>query len=255
MRVLALSGGAAFGAYQVGAWRALSEAGWKPDVIVGISIGAVNGYVLARGVGVEEVEGLWLEEAGQVVERGGWFESKRFRAWVGLIEGRYSARPLVCGYRAVAMGLPGLGTRVMGEVGAAELLGACALPGVLSPVRVDGGWLMDCGVVRHLPLREAVEAGGTEIVCVDLMAHHPVVGARWLKGVLLGAYGRLFGEDVEDRSGVKVVRIEHDRVLGSAFEAFRWSRGFTERMIEAGYKDARRVLSRRLEFYNRRVFK
>ena len=241
MRVLALSGGAAFGAYQVGAWRALAEAGWKPDVIVGISIGAVNGYLFSRGVGLAELEGLWLEEAGRVVESGGWLESRRFRAWVGLIEERYSARPRVCGYRAVAMEVPGFRARVMSEVGAQELLGACALPGVLWPVRSGAGWLVDCGVVRHLPLREAVEVGGTEIVCVDLMAHHPVVGARRMKRIVQRAYGKLFGEDGWEMGRVKVVKIQHDRVLGSAFEAFRWSTAFTERMIRCGYEDADRV--------------
>src|SRR5262249_26347136 len=42
-----LSGGGARGALQVGALRALLEAGIRPDVIVGTSIGAWNGALLA----------------------------------------------------------------------------------------------------------------------------------------------------------------------------------------------------------------
>jgi NTE family protein len=45
--VLVLQGGGALGAYQAGAYEALSEAGIEPDWIAGISIGAVNGALIA----------------------------------------------------------------------------------------------------------------------------------------------------------------------------------------------------------------
>src|SRR5258708_5042210 len=57
-----LSGGGARGALQVGALRALLEHGERPDVIVGTSIGAWNGAVLARNptlTGVEELADIW----------------------------------------------------------------------------------------------------------------------------------------------------------------------------------------------------
>lgn len=45
--VLVLQGGGALGAYQAGAYEALSEAGIEPDWVAGISIGAVNGAIIA----------------------------------------------------------------------------------------------------------------------------------------------------------------------------------------------------------------
>ena len=45
--VLVLQGGGALGAYQAGAYEALSEAGIEPDWVSGISIGAVNGAIIA----------------------------------------------------------------------------------------------------------------------------------------------------------------------------------------------------------------
>jgi NTE family protein len=45
--VLVLQGGGALGAYQVGVYQALHEAGIEPDWIVGTSIGAVNGALIA----------------------------------------------------------------------------------------------------------------------------------------------------------------------------------------------------------------
>jgi NTE family protein len=45
--VLVLQGGGALGAYQAGAYEALDEAGLLPDWIAGISIGAINGAIIA----------------------------------------------------------------------------------------------------------------------------------------------------------------------------------------------------------------
>jgi len=48
-KALVLSGGGGRGAYQVGVLRFLEEHEWYPDVIVGTSIGAVNGAAMASG--------------------------------------------------------------------------------------------------------------------------------------------------------------------------------------------------------------
>ena len=45
--VLVLQGGGALGAYQVGVYQALSEAGIEPDWVIGTSIGAINGAFVA----------------------------------------------------------------------------------------------------------------------------------------------------------------------------------------------------------------
>ena len=42
-----LGGGGVLGAHEVGMLRALSEAGIRPDVIVGTSVGAINGVFVA----------------------------------------------------------------------------------------------------------------------------------------------------------------------------------------------------------------
>ena len=46
---LALEGGGAKGAYEIGAYRALTELGYRFDVICGVSIGAINAALLAQG--------------------------------------------------------------------------------------------------------------------------------------------------------------------------------------------------------------
>ena len=45
--VLVLQGGGALGAYQVGVYQALHEAGIEPEWVIGTSIGAINAAVIA----------------------------------------------------------------------------------------------------------------------------------------------------------------------------------------------------------------
>jgi NTE family protein len=47
LKVLVLQGGGALGAYQAGAYEALAENGYEPDWVAGISIGAINGAIIA----------------------------------------------------------------------------------------------------------------------------------------------------------------------------------------------------------------
>ena len=55
---LALEGGGAKGAYQIGAWKALCEAGVKIDAVAGTSVGALNGSLIVMG-DLEKAENIW----------------------------------------------------------------------------------------------------------------------------------------------------------------------------------------------------
>lgn len=45
-QALVLSGGGAKGGYHIGVWKALRELGWKPDIVTGTSVGALNGAMV-----------------------------------------------------------------------------------------------------------------------------------------------------------------------------------------------------------------
>jgi NTE family protein len=65
--VLVLQGGGALGAYHIGAYQALEEAGFRPDWVSGISIGAINAAIL---VGNEPERRLTrLEELWNAISR------------------------------------------------------------------------------------------------------------------------------------------------------------------------------------------
>jgi NTE family protein len=56
--VLVLQGGGALGAYQIGVYQALHEAGIAPNWVVGTSIGAINAALIAGGPVSESIERL-----------------------------------------------------------------------------------------------------------------------------------------------------------------------------------------------------
>lgn len=71
IRTLVLSGGGGRGAFHAGVYKYLSEVdkagvdvdhngAWIPDVVVGTSIGAVNGAAIVQGVSAGDLEAFWL---------------------------------------------------------------------------------------------------------------------------------------------------------------------------------------------------
>lgn len=70
--VLVLQGGGALGAYQIGVYQALQEAGIEPDWVIGTSIGAINAALIAGskpGERIEKLREFWRRvEHGQIFD-------------------------------------------------------------------------------------------------------------------------------------------------------------------------------------------
>jgi NTE family protein len=60
VRALVLAGGGAKGAYQIGAWKALEEIGYKFDIVTGTSVGALNAAIITAG-DYEIAEEMWAK--------------------------------------------------------------------------------------------------------------------------------------------------------------------------------------------------
>src|SRR5579872_5523834 len=96
---LVLSAGGMFGAYQAGAWRAIAEK-LQPDIVVGASVGALNGWSIAGGCPPEELIEHWRDpSAGAALQlfpnagwRYGWFDSAALRARAEQIYSTYTPR-------------------------------------------------------------------------------------------------------------------------------------------------------------------
>ncbi|NSW53331.1 MAG: patatin-like phospholipase family protein [Anaerolineae bacterium] len=62
IRILILSGGGGRGGFHVGAYDYLHQQDWHPDAVIGTSIGAVNGALIAGGYSPQALAQFWLGE-------------------------------------------------------------------------------------------------------------------------------------------------------------------------------------------------
>jgi NTE family protein len=177
----ALSGGGNLGAMQAGSIRALVEAGIKPDLLVGASIGSLNAAFCATHPGVKGCEAL--EAAWGNLRRKDVFRFELSRAIVGFLGLRdhlVATRRLKriihewlgieriedapIGFAAVATDALTGDIVVMrrGEVSSA-LLASSAIPGLFPPVLREGRWLVDGSLSAGCPAAEALSMGADEV--------------------------------------------------------------------------------------------
>jgi NTE family protein len=176
-----LSGGGSLGAVQVGMLRALVERGVRPDLVVGSSVGAINGAWLASradAAGVAELAEIWRSIGRRDV-----FPVRPVAGMLGFLGRRNHLVPSPQLERLIRLHLPfGLieearvplhvvatevttGREVLLSRGDAAhaLLASAAIPGVYPPVHVDGHQLMDAAVVNNTPVSHAVHLGATVV--------------------------------------------------------------------------------------------
>lgn len=184
-----LSGGGSLGAAQVGALRALLEAGIRPDLVVGCSVGALNAAFLAMDptlARVEQLERIWrgLDRkdvfgpgrrlASQVVQlavrrEDHLYESHALRAlvrrWVPLDDLADTAVPCHVVTTDLLTGKPCWWSA--GDPVTLLTASAC-LPAVFAPVPLGGSLHVDGGVTCPVPVERAVELGATRTWVVDV---------------------------------------------------------------------------------------
>ena len=189
-----LGGGGSRGALQVGALRALFEAGFQPDLLVGTSIGAVNAVGLALwGLNLAGIERL--ERAYQNLAASRLMDPRLIRfAALGILSGRpdrYISRraeqifiaegitPDLCfrQFPGVRLGLVGSdldsGETVIYGIDPEQsilqgLMASIALPFWFTPVEEEGHYIIDGGALSNLPIESALRLGATEIIALDL---------------------------------------------------------------------------------------
>jgi len=179
----ALSGGGAFGSVHVGMIQALSERGHRPDLIVGTSVGSLNGVILAASpeTGLRTIAELWSEMSRRTVFGHGWLRAARNFATGGtlsrfdrletLIDAHLSVSrfdDLAIRFAAVATNAATAGPELLSEgLIKPALLASSALPGVFPPVEIDGRRYVDGGLSANVPIRQAVAFGARSVIALD----------------------------------------------------------------------------------------
>ncbi|MGH7894115.1 MAG: patatin-like phospholipase family protein [Candidatus Binatia bacterium] len=176
-----LAGGGSFGAVQVGMLRELLAQGVVPDLVVGSSVGAINGAYLAGAPtpdGVARLESIWRgmrrrelfpltwrSVMGLIARRDFMVDASGLRR---LLEDQLPFQDL----ERAAVPLHVVATDLLGG-GAVRLstgsvvdavLASCAIPAVFPPMPIGGRYLIDGAVASNTPIRVAVELGARRLV-------------------------------------------------------------------------------------------
>jgi predicted acylesterase/phospholipase RssA len=190
-----LSGGGSLGAIQVGCLEALLEEGVIPDLIVGTSIGAINGAWLAKYpnlYGMTQLEKLWLSYTKR-----GIFSDSRAKQLLRLFGGRnhlYTntmlrkslCQQMHCNTTFEELAIPLYVTAADLQTGKQKvfnkgplmpsILASTAIPGVLEPVVIDGATYVDGAIINNCSIETAWSAGATTIVAIECPHPRPSDG-------------------------------------------------------------------------------
>jgi NTE family protein len=224
-----LAGGGSLGAVQAGMLQELIAADVRPDLVVGVSAGSINGAFLAHDptpATAEHIAELWRRVTTREALGLSW------RSLFGLLGLR--------GHVADARGIQGILERELPYrtfdaarvplhiVAADELTGAevllsegsvvtavlasTAIPGVFAPVTIGGRKLVDGVIAAGTPIATAVRLGATRLIvlpcgftCVDKAVPRHAVGRAMHAITLLGA--RQLRQDFEHYAGRVSLRI------------------------------------------------
>ncbi|MEA2447081.1 MAG: hypothetical protein QOK47_718 [Actinomycetota bacterium] len=265
-----LSGGGPLAALQVGALKALSDHGVKPDLVVGTSAGALNATWMAMDPSPEGVK--HLERTWRQLRDGDLFPGGRFKAsW---------ARMLVKGNRVFEnSGLKRIIETSIGqsarfedlqiplgitatdlETGAERvftsgplylpLLASSAMPGIFPPIDIEGRLYIDGGVSDNVPIVPAVDLGAKTLYVMNSTSHsrqrRPLARPiDYLLHAFSLARSQRLGLDVAHyRDRVKIVVLPTPRL--DFFVPFA-SMEHTNRLIELAFEHTSKFLEGRID--------
>lgn len=275
-RALVLSGGGGRGAYHVGVYKYLEERGLQPDIIVGTSIGAVNGAMITSGMTAADLEREWRQLTTDQIQR---FRLNPLEylerpslldnsPWAETLERQISfhrVRTSPTALRVVATDIR-QGRAIVfrnEEITVKHILASCSIPVVYPWADIDSAIFWDGAVVANTPLRPAIDEGADEVYVVLLSP----AGARELPPPpnLLDAAAHAFDmallasfevdlkllekvnrrvREGRDASGHHVVNV---RVIAPSENVpaawiLKYEPQNTDHLIQLGYADARKAL-------------
>lgn len=177
--------------------RALIEADIRPNLIVGTSVGALNGAAMAASPTMETVGRL--KEIWQNLNRNDVFGGSFLTGAARFVRSRthmhsnaglrklltkmlpvHSFEELAVPFECVAASIERAAEHWFSQGPLVEaILASCAVPGVLPPVVISGEHFVDGGIVNSIPISRAVELGAKEIYVLHVgRVERPLVAPK-----------------------------------------------------------------------------
>ena len=185
-RAFVLGGGGKWGAVQVGMLEALLRRGITPDVVLGCSIGSLNGAVIAADPstsGVDRLRRLWIDQARALDIRARWqdrarsfvgrrpylYEPDAIRQMAESVVGQARIEELPTRFECVAASIERATERWFASGPVLDaILASSAIPGLFPPYAVGDEHCYDGGLVNSIPLDRAVALGATEVYVLQV---------------------------------------------------------------------------------------
>lgn len=236
---LVLSAGGMFGAYQAGVWNVLQPV-FRPDVVIGCSVGSINGWAIAAGIPAAELARTWLDPRCATlmtrrVPRRPWrsfFDSAPLQQMIQELTSTYSPK---IPFALAVTRLPRLRLEIVQtpHLTWRHVLASCAVPAGFPPVRIDGQLYCDGGLLSVMPLWAAARFGVDRAIAVNVLPSMPLNALRAAVRII-----RLLAPREPQAVGLEVLRLGPERVLGTLHDAITWEPDKVRRWIDRGEADA-----------------
>ena len=221
-----------FAAWEAGFWKVLGER-FRPDLIVGTSAGAWNGWSIAGGATPGDLIREWTDPRTADLMQWGLHRSGCLRP-----DALYAkARELLVRYQPrvpfalTLTELPRLRPVLArdGEITWRHLAASASIPLCFPPVEIGRRRYVDGGLRAGLPLWAAEAMGATRIVALQVLTTLPFRAMRFLM------------RPPRPGPAVELMQFEPSAPLGSLRDAAVWSAANIHRWIELGERDALRA--------------
>lgn len=258
----ALSGGGARGACQVGALKALTEAGIWPQVVAGTSAGSVNAVWFALFPHrLDRLEAIWMalrtrdifpgnriRIAFNLSRHGYVHASEQWEAFLRRQVGESQFEDLAIPCSVVAVRLSD-GQRMVFDSGelVPAIMASTAIPGIFPPYRIGEELYVDGGVLEYLPVPTLLERNATTIFALDCSWFNPQLDGE---GSVVDRCGRIGAwAAVKAVTSISTTRGRNVHLLRPELPEIGDARDFrhTAELILAGYEQAQRYLQNGLQ--------
>lgn len=262
--VLVLGGGGMRGMAHVGVLRALRTLGIEYDAVIGTSIGALIGAMVAGGLEVEAIERKIKD-----IQKGDYFrlntvklllkgirapsmyQGKTFRESLEKVLPEIALTETKLPFYCNAVRLENGGSVYWGMPGFDKIplvdavYSSCALPAVFEPLEWEGNHYIDGGIVDTIPLRFAKTLQPDRIIAVDLTVKGAYKTPNYKERVISTLF-RAF-EIVEDVIVEQSLHMHADQnvvlIQPKVGHLHRFDFSQVPEVIEAGEREALRVLT------------
>lgn len=266
MRALILSGGSNKGAIQVGAMRALLEENINFDLVIGVSIGALNGIYFSYKPtlqGINELERIWLNVKKEDIfgnirisaimnllrNKESVFSNEKFREFIIRVSPVRTFSELKLKCYIIALDIMTGKEYIFGknkyESIVDAILSSTALPPYFPPYSYKGMKLVDGGFYSNLPYKIAIDEGAKEIWALHIKGKRQDFKKLKIIGILNASIDYLLTSKIREQENFissKKVKI-HYIPLECHFDLSIFNFSQTRKLIDLGYEITKSYLS------------